>query len=65
MEKLALPMPEDHGFGVYDGKVLVFRPEGEYFLLTAVELEEFDVLYGHRLVNVRKMVGGRRFGGFI
>ncbi len=65
MEKLTLPMPENHGFGVYDGKVLVFRPEGGSFLLIALELEEFEVLYGHRLADVRKMVRGRRFGGLI
>lgn len=65
MEKLTLPMPEDHGFGVYDGKVLVFEPEGEHFVLAAVELEDFDLVYGHRLANVKKMAGGRRFGELI
>lgn len=65
MEKLTLPMPEDHGFAVYDGKVLVFEPEGSNFLLTAVELEDFDLVYGHRLANIQKMAGGRRFGGLI
>lgn len=65
MEKLTLPMPENHGFGVYDGKVLVFEPEGRHFLLTAVELEDFELVYGHRLADVQKMAGGRRFGGLI
>lgn len=65
MEKLTLPMPEDHGFGVYDGKVLVFEPEGEHFLMTAVELDDFDLVYGHRLANVQNMAGGRRFGELI
>jgi hypothetical protein len=65
MEKLTLPMPEDHGFGVYDGKVLVFEPKGEGFLLTALELDDFELLCGHRLANVRTMTGGRRFGELI
>ena len=62
MEKLTLPKPEDHGFGVYDGKVLLFEPKGARFLLTAVERDDFELVYGHRLANVRKMTGGRRFG---
>lgn len=62
MEKLALPMPEDHGFGVYDGKVLVFSPKGKSFVLNAVELSEFETVHGHRLANVEKMAGGRRYG---
>jgi len=65
MEKLTLPMPEDHGFGVYDGKVLVFEPKGERFLLTALELGDFELVCGHRLANVQKMTGGRRFGELI
>lgn len=65
MEKLTLPMPEDHGFGVYDGKVLVFEPKGKRFLLTAVELADFELIYGYRLANVNKMAGGRRFGELI
>ncbi|MBX9944707.1 MAG: hypothetical protein K2Y40_11555 [Reyranella sp.] len=62
MEKLTLPKPEDHGFGVYDGKVLIFKPRGKRFLLTAVERDDFELVYGHQLANVRKMTGGRRFG---
>lgn len=65
MEKLTLPMPEDHGFGVYDGKVLIFEPQGSEFLLRAVEAEEFDLVYGHRLANVQTMGGGRRFGELV
>lgn len=65
MEKLTLPMPEDHGFGVYDGKVLVFEPKGKRFLLTAIELDHFELVYGHRLANVEKMTGGRRFGELV
>ena len=62
MEKLTLPMPEDHGFGVYDGKVLVFKPKGQSYVLNAVELSEFENVHGHRLANVEKMTGGRRYG---
>lgn len=65
MEKLTLPMPEDHGFGVYDGKVLVFEPKGKRFLLSAVELDTFELIYGHRLTNISRMTGGRRFGELI
>ena len=65
MEKLTLPMPENHGFGVYDGKVLMFEPRNNEFFLNAVELGEFDLVYGHRLANVQKMGGGRRFGELV
>lgn len=65
MEKLTLPTPEDHGFGVYDGKVLVFEPKDGRFILTAVEIDDFQLAYGHRLANINKMTGGRRFGGLI
>lgn len=65
MEKLTLPMPEGHGFGVYDGKVLVFEPKGGRFLLSAIEHGEFERVYGHRLVNIDKMGGGRRYGEYI
>lgn len=65
MEKLALPYPEEHGFGVYDGKVLIFEPRGSRFLLTAVETADFKLAYGHRLANVGTMLRGRRFGELI
>lgn len=65
MEKLGLPTPEDHGFGVYDGKALVFEPKSKGFLLTAVEVDDFELVYRHRLANVKKMTGGRRFGELI
>jgi hypothetical protein len=65
MEKLGLPMPEDHGFGVYDGKVLLFERRGSRFLLSAIEHGEFERVYGHRLVNIDKMGGGRRYGEYV
>ena len=58
-------MRENHGFGAYDGKVLIFEPKGKRFFLTVVELNEFELVYGHRLANVNKMTGGRRFGELI
>lgn len=65
MEKLTLPMPEDHGFEVYDGKVLIFEPRGDRFFLTAVELGDFDLIYGHRIAGIQSMGGGRRFGKLV
>ncbi len=65
MEKLTLPMPEDHGFGVYDGKVLIFETKGKWVLLSALEPESFELIHGHRLANVGRMIGGRRFGEFV
>lgn len=65
MEKLTLPMPEQNGFGVYDGKVLIFEPKRKSFRLTAVEAGEFESVFGHRLANVQVMNGGRRFGELI
>jgi hypothetical protein len=64
MEKLTLPMPEDHGFDVYDGKVLVCEPKNGRFLLTAVEHSDFERVYGHHLANIDKMGGGSRYGEF-
>jgi hypothetical protein len=65
MEKLTLPMPEQHGFDVYDGKVLVFEPDTGGFLLHAIELGEFEMIYGHRVFNVEKLSGGRRYGELV
>jgi hypothetical protein len=65
MEKISLPMPETHGFGVYDGKVLVFERKGKSFLMTTYEANEFDALFGDELADVQRMHGGRRFGAMI
>ncbi len=65
MEKMSLPIPETHGFGVYDGKVLVFEPVGGAFRMSALEANEFDAVYGHRLVDIRRMNGGRRYGAIV
>lgn len=65
MEKISLPIPETHGFGVYDGKVLVFERTGDEFLMKVFESIEFETLYGDRLVGVERMSGGRRYGAII
>jgi hypothetical protein len=65
MEKMSLPIPETHGFGVYDGKVLVFEPIAGSFLMRAFEAIEFEAVYGHRLANIKRMTGGRRYGAII
>jgi hypothetical protein len=62
MEKISLPIPETHGFGVYDGKVLVFERAGSAFRMTAFEEMDFEAIYGHRLTGVQRMKGGRRYG---
>ena len=65
MEKISLPIPETHGFGVYDGKVLVFERKGDEFYMMAFEAIDFEALYGDRLVGVKHMNGGRRYGEII
>jgi hypothetical protein len=65
MEKMSLPTPEAHGFGVYDGKVLVFEPAGSSFRMSAFESIEFEALYGHRVADIKRMNGGRRYGAII
>jgi hypothetical protein len=65
MEKLTLPMPEEAGFGVYDGKTLIFELDGEDCIVDAIEVDEFALLYGHRMYNIKRMAGGRRYGEFI
>jgi len=62
MEKISLPIPETHGFGVYDGKVLVFERIGDKFFMKAIESIEFEALYSNRLAGVKRMSGGRRYG---
>ena len=62
MEKISLPMPEQHGFDMYDGKVLVFSLSNGRFRMWALEAAEFDSAFGHRLGAVRSMGSGRRYG---
>lgn len=57
--------PETHGFGVYDGKVLVFERIGGSFLMQTFELMEFETLFANLVVKVRKMNRGRRYGAIV
>lgn len=62
MEKITLPIPETHGFGIYDGKVLVFRRSEEGWLTRALEAADFEATFGDRLTVVMTMGSGRRYG---
>jgi hypothetical protein len=62
MEKISLPIPETHGFDMYDGKVLVFSPKDGRFRMWALESVDFEAAFGHRLGAVRVMGSGRRYG---
>ncbi|WML56666.1 hypothetical protein [Neobacillus sp. PS2-9] len=62
MEKITLPIPETHGFDIYDGKILVFQRSGEHFILRALEADDFETAFGDRLSEVRVMGSGRRYG---
>lgn len=62
MEKISLPIPEDHGFENYDGKILVFEKQGAEFVLHALEADDFDAAFGSRIANVHSMASGRQYG---
>ncbi len=62
MEKITLPIPEDHGLDMYDGKVLLFHQEGGKYRMWALEEDDFGVAFGDRVADVRVMGSGRRFG---
>lgn len=62
MEKITLPIPETHGYNIYDGKVLVFRKSEKSFILNALEASDFESTFGDRLSVVNVMGSGRRFG---
>jgi hypothetical protein len=62
MEKISLPIPETHGFDIYDGKVLVFAPKNGVFRMWALEAADFEATFAHRLAAVRVMGSGRRYG---
>jgi hypothetical protein len=65
MEKMSLPIPETHGFNVYDGKILVFERTGQSHLLQALESADFDAAFGSRIVNVHTMNSGRQYGAIL
>lgn len=62
MEKISLPIPETHGFDMYDGKVLVFSPNDGHFRMWALEAADFETAFGPRLEGVQLMGSGRRYG---
>lgn len=62
MEKITLPIPETHGFDIYDGKVLVFQHEEGVFAVRALEPSDFEAAFGDRIKDVRMMNSGRRYG---
>lgn len=62
MEKVSLPIPETHGFDIYDGKVLVFQRTGASFAMSALEVADFEAAFGDRLTGVHVMASGRRYG---
>ena len=62
MEKVSLPIPETHGFDLYDGKVLIFQKDEDGFFLIALEQDDFDRAFSMRVSEVRVMGSGRRYG---
>lgn len=62
MEKISLPIPERHGFDIYDGKILVFERAFDRFFMRALEADDFETAFGDRLAEVRVMGSGRRYG---
>lgn len=62
MEKISLPIPETHGFDLYDGKVLIFQRVGDHFRMSALETDDFQTAFGDRLSGIKLMTSGRRYG---
>jgi hypothetical protein len=62
MEKLTLPIPEDHGYQCYDGKILTFRVDSNEVKLDAFEHEDFFRIYGSYINSFWEMQSGRRYG---
>ena len=62
MEKLTLPIPEDHGYQCYDGKILTFEIEGDEVVLEAFEHDDFFRIYGMHINSCSEMQSGRRYG---
>lgn len=62
MEKISLPIPETHGFDIYDGKILLFHRIHGAFIMSALEAADFEAAFGDRLDDVRVMGSGRRYG---
>lgn len=63
MEKITLPLPENYGFGAYDGKILEFRRAEVGFELATFELDEFEkVLTKAAEKSLHHMGSGRTYG---
>jgi hypothetical protein len=62
MEKLTLPIPEEHGYGAYDGKILIFERAGERVILECLEHEDFYRVYGKNIDSCEGMQSGRLYG---
>lgn len=62
MEKITLPIPETHGYELYDGKVLLFSAVNDGFKMQALEAEDFQSAFSDRLAGVQIMGSGRRYG---
>ena len=65
MEKITLPHPETHGLDMYEGKILVFAKHEGHFRIWALEVEDFDATFKHRVAHVRTMGSGRRYGHIV
>jgi hypothetical protein len=62
MEKLTLPIPEEHGYQCYDGKMLTFKVEGDEVALETFEFEDFFRIYGMHISSCSAMQSGRKYG---
>ena len=62
MEKLTLPIPEEHGYQCYDGKILTFRVDGNTVWLEAFEHDDFFRTYSSYINSFSEMQSGRRYG---
>jgi HKD family nuclease len=62
MEKLTLPIPEQHGYDCYDGKIVTLRAEGNGVLLNAFEHDDFFQIYGKHISSCGEMKSGRKYG---
>jgi hypothetical protein len=62
MEKITLPIPEDHGFGAYDGKILEFVRVPGGFELGVYELDAFDRSLRGSSGATYEMGSGRLYG---
>lgn len=62
MEKITLPIPEQHGLDIYDGKVLLFRRVGMCHRIWTLEVDDFRSTFVSKLAGVRVMASGRRYG---